>query len=215
MLCWDCAFVLLWRPCALNSVVVDCFTSVFFNSCCFWSLDRGSLSVCLWQHHCLISFYPHSPLTRLTELCLFYAGAAQISKTSKTKITVVSKSNHVDSTESHHAPKHEETNNRHVAPDDKRRPRVGELILPAHAKVDDSKPSPTNSVSSTLSNNSRVSTSSSRSNEVEEDGHRKPNRRRINYVAPTFTRRLSSTQVLEGEGFGWTNLKVLASCYFI
>nr|CAB3264137.1 myosin light chain kinase, smooth muscle [Phallusia mammillata] len=93
--------------------------------------------------------------------------------------------------------------------------RIGELILPSNAKPDDSKDSPTGSISSTMSSHSRISTSSSRSNAsvkqeqeaAEKEEHTAPASSytrssrswRRSYVAPTFTRRLSSTQVLEGE----------------
>nr|XP_002122169.1 myosin light chain kinase, smooth muscle isoform X2 [Ciona intestinalis] len=84
--------------------------------------------------------------------------------------------------------------------------RAMELILPSHKREEDLKESPTSSISSTISSHSRISTSSSRSNasghhgdDTEVNRPIKSSWRRSNFVAPTFTRRLSSTQVLEGE----------------
>ena len=100
-----------------------------------------------------------------------------------------------------------------VTSEEKKLSRVSELNIPTNLKPDDSKYSPTSSISSTMSSHSRISTSSNASrpdNEGDDHPETRPHvrsgRRKQITVAPTFLRRLSSTQVLEG-GRKWGVLK--------
>ena len=97
--------------------------------------------------------------------------------------------------------------------------RVPDLPIQINLKPDDSKGSPTSSISSTISSQSRISTSSSASrHDVDTDEHKdvrsniRPSRRKN--VAPAFLRRLSSTQVLEGKfmGLGLQLINVTFDC---
>jgi len=111
------------------------------------------------------------------------------SSTTTTKMngSLPNKSNHINNNNTN--------NNNHSKIE--RKPSVKELILPANP-VDrkDSVSSPTESVSSTISNHSRAS---SVHTQGDGDDTKPTNGRRSTCVAPTFTSRLSSTQVLEGE----------------
>ena len=101
--------------------------------------------------------------------------------------------------------KHQSSLGSGTSEDEKKPARVPNLHIPTNLKPDDSKESPTSSISSSMSSHSRISTSSSASrHDVEADDHSDARSnirvsRRKNMVAPAFLRRLSSTQVLEGE----------------
>ncbi|XP_076821519.1 myosin light chain kinase, smooth muscle-like isoform X3 [Clavelina lepadiformis] len=134
-------------------------------------------------------------------------------KTTKANNVSYNSNANTNTNANNNAQRHDDSyNNRYNSrtSEDERKPaRATELILPLNLKPDDGKESPTGSISSTVSSHSRISTTSSRSNtsskhdiDQDDEPHRTSSRsswRRSNIVAPTFLRRLSSTQVLEGE----------------